>query len=43
MQGSSYGKDFRVPNSEVSFKLGQWLYLYDKEYFRESVVYKPDI
>lgn len=43
MQGSSYGMDFRVPNSEIYFKFGQWLYLYDKEYFRESVGYKPDI
>lgn len=43
IQGSNYGIDFKLPNSEVHFSFGQWLYLYDKNYFRESVGYKPDI
>lgn len=43
IQGGSYGIDFKLPNSEIHFDFGQWLYLYDKEYFRESVGYKPDI
>lgn len=43
IEGSVYGKDFKLPNSEIRFSFGQWLYLYDKEYFTESVGYKPDI
>ncbi|MGL5695003.1 MAG: S41 family peptidase, partial [Peptostreptococcaceae bacterium] len=43
IQGSNYSIDFKLPNSEVHFSFGQWLHLYDKEYFRESVGFKPDI
>lgn len=43
LQSSSYGINFRLPNSEIEFDMGQWLYLYDEYFFQEGVGFKPDI
>lgn len=43
LQGSNCGINFKLPNSAISFQLGQWLFLFDDNYFKEGIGFKPDI